>query len=77
MRWIIVIRSILILALVVGLLGMPVGVVISFEPDGGTPADELYQKKRLAQTVLLGSGATAIAAVCGLYVVGLAHLRRP
>jgi ABC-type Mn2+/Zn2+ transport system permease subunit len=75
-RWIIAIRSVLMLALVVGVIGMPLGVVISLEPDGGTPADELHQKKRLAQTVLVASGATAITAVCGLYIAGLAQHRR-
>jgi ABC-type Fe3+ transport system permease subunit len=77
MRWITAIKCFLLVALVVGLLGMPVGVFISFEPDGGTPADELHQKKRLAQTVLVASGATAITAVCGLYLAGLAQRRRP
>jgi hypothetical protein len=76
MRWITVMKCFLLMALAAGLIGMPVGVVISFEPDGGTPADELHQKKWLAKTVLLGSGATAITAVCGLYLAGLAYRRR-
>jgi hypothetical protein len=77
MRWITAMKYFLLMALVAGFIGMPVGVFISFEPDGGTPADELHHKKRLAQAVLVGSGATAITAACGLYVAGLAHRRRP
>jgi hypothetical protein len=77
MRWITAVRCFLFMALFAGLIGIPVSIVISFEPDGGTPADELHQKKRLAQTLLVASGATAITAVCGLYLAGLAHRRAP
>jgi hypothetical protein len=69
-------KFLLIIALVAGVMAMPVGVVISFEPDGGTPAPELWRKKRLAQTVLLGGGGLAIATACALYVLSLADRRR-
>jgi hypothetical protein len=76
MRWTSALKALLILALVGGAMAIPVGVVISFEPDGGTPAPELWRKKHLAQAVLLGGGATAITAVCVLYVVSQAERRR-
>jgi hypothetical protein len=59
-----------------GLIAMPVGVVISFEPDGGTPAIELHRKKWLAKAVLLAGGGTATLAALGLYVVGSGEGRR-
>jgi hypothetical protein len=70
------IRALLLLTLVAGVIAMPAGVIISFEPDGGTPAPELWRKKHLAKTVLLGGGATAISAACGLYVLNDADRRR-
>jgi hypothetical protein len=75
MRLLFAIRALLLLILVVGVMAMPVGVVISFEPDGGTPALELWRKKRVAQAVLLGGGAMAVTAACALYALGAVERR--
>jgi hypothetical protein len=58
------------IALVLGLLAMPAAVFVSLEAEGGTPALELQRQKRLARTLLLGGGASAVLAACGLYICG-------
>jgi hypothetical protein len=76
MIWRRMIRGLFRIVFLLGILAIPVGVGISFEPDGGTPAIELHRKKWLARTVLLAGGGAAMLAATGLYAVGLADRDR-
>jgi hypothetical protein len=76
MRWRSTITTCLRVALVLGLLAMPVAIFLSLEYEGGTPALELQRQKRVARTVLLAGGATAMLAALGLYLVDR-HAQKP
>jgi hypothetical protein len=69
MRWRSVISATFRIVLVMGLLAMPVAIFLSLEYEGGTPALELQRQKRIAKTVLLAGGGTAMLAAIGLYLV--------
>jgi hypothetical protein len=59
------------IALLLGALAIPAGVIVSIE-DGPMPADQLWRKKALAKTILCTGGGVAALAACGLYAMGRA-----